>query len=135
MLLFSVTELDEASAAAAWPLARMVAPELNPKQWQESTQAIRQRGGGILGVEVANSGLMGVATYEVLEKPSFGRTLHVANFVAFELSRTSPVKTALAGALKQLASVLDCSQTVIEAAKRPKPGWASRTRSRTRSRE
>lgn len=124
MLLFSVTELDEAAAAAAWPLARMVTPELDPQQWRASAQALRQRGGGIIGVEVENSGLMGVATYEVLERPRFGRTLHVANFVALELSRTRPVRLALAGALKQLASALDCSQTVIEAAKRPKPGCA-----------
>jgi GNAT superfamily N-acetyltransferase len=116
MLRFSITELDEADAAAAWPLVRMAAPDLDLEQWQATAQDIRDRGGGIIGVEVADGGILGIATYEAVQNPHAGTILQVHTLVSLELSRRGPVRRALRGELEERASSLGCSAIALGAA-------------------
>lgn len=118
MLLFSVTELDESAAAAALPLVRMTAPELSPEQWRARAQAIRLRGGGILGVEVEDGGLMGVATYEAVNNRHVGKVLEVDTLVCLELSRLAPVRRALRDVLDERAITFGCSAIALGPAAR-----------------
>jgi hypothetical protein len=118
MLTFPVIELDESTAAAAWPLVRMTAPELNPEQWRARAHAIRLRGGGILGVEVESGGLMGVATYEAVSNPHVGKVLEVHTLVCLELSRLAPVRRALRCVLDERAATFGCTAIALGPAAR-----------------
>jgi hypothetical protein len=121
MLNSSVSELEHAATAAAWPLVRLAQPELDGERWQQKAQALRLRGGGVVGLIVENGTLMGVATYEPVEKPMFGRVLQVSLFVTAEVSRRAPLRRLLMEGLREKAAALGCSETLVAAAKRPPP--------------
>lgn len=121
MLHSSVSELDRATTAAAWPLVRLARPELDGERWQQKAQSLRLRGGGVLGLEVEGGALMGVATYEPVEKPMLGRVLQVGLLVTAEVSRKAPLRRLLMDALREVAARLGCSGTLVAAAKRPPP--------------
>jgi hypothetical protein len=115
-----VIELDQDELALAWPLVRASSPELQLEGWQTFAEALIDRGGGVLAVAAPDQALHGVATYEPIEKPRFGRMLHVDTLVIFELSGSAPTRKVLVGALRQVAAALGCSETVISASKRPR---------------
>ena len=121
MLHSCVSELDRAATAAAWPLVRLARPELDGEGWQQKAQSLRLRGGGVLGLKVENGILMGVATYEPVEKPMFGRVLQVGLLVTAEVSRKTPLRRLLMDGLRDVASRLGCSGTLVTTAKRPPP--------------
>lgn len=121
MLHSSVSELDRAATAAAWSLVRIARPELDGEGWQQKAQSLRLRGGGVLGLKVENGVLMGVATYEPVEEPMFGRVLQVGLLVTAEVSRKAPLRRLLMDGLRDVASRLGCSGTLVTAAKRPPP--------------
>lgn len=116
-----IIELDQDELALAWPLVRMASPQLELDGWQEFGEALIDRGGGVLAVAAPDQALHGVATYEALDKATFGRILHVDTLIAFELTGRAPVRKVLVGALRQVARALGCSVTVISAPKRPRP--------------
>lgn len=121
MLHSSVSELDGAATAAAWSLVRLGQPELKGERWQQKAQLLRLRGGGVLGLIVENGALMGVATYEPVEKAMFGPVLQVDLLVTAEVSRKAPLRRLLMDALGEVAAKLGCSGTLFATAKRPPP--------------
>ena len=121
MLHSSVAELDPATTAAAWSLVRLAQPGPDGERWQQKVQSLRLRGGGVLGLKVENGALMGVATYEPVEKPMFGRVLQVSLLVTAEVSRKVPLRRLLMDALREVAASLGCSGTLVAPAKRPPP--------------
>ena len=116
-----IVELDQDELALAWPLVRATSPQLQLDGWQLFAEALMDRGGGVLAVAATDRALHGVATYETIEKPRFGRVLHVDVLVTFELTRRAPARAALMNALTQLSAALGCSGTVISAPKRQRP--------------
>lgn len=116
-----VIELDQDELALAWPLVRTSSPELDLEGWRATAEALIDRGGGVLAVAAPDRALHGIATYEKIDKPSFGRVLHVDILVTFELSGRAPVRQTLVQALRQLSAALDCSETLISPSRRPRP--------------
>ena len=116
-----VIELDQDELALAWPLVRTSCPRLEPAGWQALAESLIDRGGGVLGVAAPDRALHGVATYETIEKPKFGRVLHVDTLVTFELSGRAPARAVLVGALRRISEERGCSATLISARKRPPP--------------
>ena len=121
MLRCSVSELDESASVAAWPLVRLAHPELDAESWRQSARALQLRGGGVLGLEVENSGVMGIATFEAVDEPRFGRILQVSTIVTAELSRKAPFRRLLMRRLKEVAAALHCSDVLVTVSKRPPP--------------
>lgn len=120
MLEFNVIELDQDDLALAWPLVRASPQQLDLPGWQAFAEALIDRGGGVLAVSACDQALHGVATYEIVDRPNFGRVLHVDTLVAFELTGRARMRGVLLGAVKQLSSALGCSETVISAPRRPR---------------
>ena len=116
-----IIELDQDELTLAWPLVRTSCPQLKPDRWQALAEALIDRGGGVLGVAAPDRALHGVATYETIDKPRFGRVLQVDTLVTFELTRRAPARQALVGALKQISDERGCTATLISAPKRPRP--------------
>lgn len=114
-------ELDQDELALAWPLVRASSPELQLYGWQAFAEALIDRGGGVLAAAAPDRTLHGIATYEAIDKPTFGRVLHVDTLVTFELSSRAPTRKLLVSALGRLSAALACSATVISAPRRPRP--------------
>jgi hypothetical protein len=125
MLQLDVVELDYDDIPLAWPLVRTATPQLGLDAWRAAAESVIDRGGGVLAVTAADRALHGVATYEAIEKPSFGRVLHVETLVTFELRVRAPARRALIEALIQLSSALGCCEIVISAGKRPRSRGAT----------
>lgn len=113
-----VIELNQDELALVWPLVRTASPRLRLDGWRALAEALIDRGGGVLAVAAPDRALHGVATYEMIEKPRFGRMLHVDTLVTFELSGRAPARAILVAALRQLSQALGCSGTLICAAGR-----------------
>lgn len=110
---FTVTELERADLAAAWPVVRAAAPGLDPERWQSFAEALIDRGGGVIGVAAEDGGLHGIATYDPVEKLHQGKVLKVDTLVSFELSRRAPVRRLLCEALDRLAHLLGCDALAV----------------------
>ena len=109
MLHLKVTELDEIGSRDAWTLVRMTSERWAFDQWQEHASSLRQRGGGVVGVHTETGSLLGVATYEAVERQRLGKVLNVETLVAFELSARAPVRRFLTDELDRLVSALECA--------------------------
>ena len=122
-----VVELDQDELALAWPLVRSASPHLDLPGWQALAEALIDRGGGVLAVSAPDRAVHGVATYEAVDKATFGRILHIDTLVTFELSGRAPARGVLVRALRQLAEAMGCSGTVISTPKRPRAQRDSRS--------
>ena len=112
----TVTELDQANCGEAWPLVRLASPHWLLGKWKDHARALWQRGGGVLGARTESGGLLGVATYEPVERRHLGMVLNVETLVAFELSRREPVRRALCETLDERAAGLGCGVMTLSAA-------------------
>ena len=125
---FDAFDLDQDELAFAWPLVRMSFPKLQQGGWQSMAEALIDRGGGVVGVGPPGQFLHGVATYEVVDTPPFGRVLNIDALVTFELSGRSRARQFLLETLRRLSVALGCSQIVISSDKRPRARTARRAR-------
>lgn len=117
MLHFKIMDLEQADLAEAWPLVRAAIPELGLDQWQSLGDALIRRGGGIVGVAGEGGGLLGVATYEAVEKPHIGRVLQVDTIVSFELTRKQRIRRILCEELDEMAPRLGCRALAVSVPK------------------
>jgi hypothetical protein len=118
---FDVFDLDQDELALAWPLIRTCLPHLELSGWTTMAEALMDRGGGVIGIAPPGQCLHGVATYEVVETPRFGRVLNIEALAAFELSGRARARRLLVETLRRLTAELGCSQMVIASHKRPRP--------------
>ena len=108
MPIFSVVDMDENAAAAAYPLVRTAAPDVSAEQWLDFAGMVRMRG-GLLGLMGPQSTLFGLLTYRNEESLRHGRTFVVDNFLTFELNRAAPGRRALCEAAETLARKQGCT--------------------------
>ena len=107
MPIFSVVDIDEKQLDAAYALVRTVMPDVSAQQWREYAGSARMRG-GLLGLVGPNENLFGFLAYRDEHSLRHGRTLHIDQFVTFELSRSAPGRQALYEAAEALARSRDC---------------------------
>ena len=105
---FSLAPLKPEQVAEAYPLVRMALPQLELDAWQGYAAAVASAGGGVLTLLAPNGAIHALAAYRTVPSLHHGRALVVDLFVAFELSRKAPARTALVEGLHQLAEGLDC---------------------------
>ena len=108
MPIFSVVDMDENAAAAAYPLVRTAAPDVSSEQWLDYAGMIRMRG-GLLGLMGPQSTLFGLLTYRNDASLRHGRIFAVDNFLSFELNRDAPGRQALCDAAEALAREQGCA--------------------------
>lgn len=113
MPLFTVTELAPADFPAAWPLVRAAVPQVDLQSWQQLAGSLSDRGGGTVGVAAEGGPLLGVATYEPIDRKDAGRVMKVGTLVTFELTSRSPVRAILCDAIDRIARLLGCSAVAV----------------------
>lgn len=113
MTQFTSLELESEELAKAWPLVRLGAPWLDLHGWQQSTEELVSRGGGVIAVVAPDGCFHGIATYERIDRQPMGRALFVGTFVTCELSRRAPVRKFLCDAIERLSAVFDCDAIAI----------------------
>lgn len=117
MLHFKIMDLEQADLAQAWPLVRAADPGIGLVQWETLGDALIKRGGGIVGVAGEAGGLLGVATYEAVDKPRVGRVLQVDMIVAFELTRRPRIRSILCEELDEMVPRMGCSALAVSVPK------------------
>lgn len=105
---FSISRIDGADLALAWPLARAAAPSATLDGWRDAVRRLMARGGGVIAASAEDGCFHGLATYEPVVKLRAGRVLQVELLAAFELSRRSPVRRALLEGLERIARSSGC---------------------------
>ena len=108
MPLYSVVDMGENTLESAYPLVRMMAPEVSLAQWLDYARAALLRG-GLLGLYGPDGGLFGFLAWRKETTLRRGTVLHVDKFVTFELSRTGDGRRALCEAAEALAQRENCS--------------------------
>lgn len=108
MPIYSVVDLDEHHLESAYPLVRMVAPEVSLDQWLGYARAAKDRG-GLLGLFGEDGSLFGFLAYHKESTLRRGQVLHVDKFVTFELSHGGAARRALCEAAEALARRENCS--------------------------
>jgi len=96
---FTVTSLPPERTAEAYPLVRMVLPELPLSAWLKEAESRHQKG-GVLTLLNPGGTIQALATWE--DQPG-SEALKVETFVVFELSRRGTARQALCDALQALA--------------------------------
>ena len=129
MPIFSVVDIDEKLFDAAYPLVRVVAPEVSAEQWLVYARKVRMRG-GLLGLIGAEDALCGLLTYRNEENLRRGRIFHIDNFFTFELNRAAPGRKALCEAAEALARKQGCTAVEIRLDSR---GYADTGAAKTQS--
>jgi hypothetical protein len=114
-----VANLDHDDLVLAWPLVRTAEPALDLRAWRKRGEVLIDGGGGIIAAQSASGIIFGLATYEVVERRSFGSVLKVATLVTFDLTRHGHARRALLGQLHRIRSALGCTATVISETRRP----------------
>lgn len=107
MPIFSVVDIDEKLLEAAYALVRTVMPDVSAIQWRDYASDARSRG-GLLGLVGPQGNLFGFLTYRDEHSLRHGKTLHIDQFVTFELSRLAPGRRILYGAAESLALSRGC---------------------------
>jgi GNAT superfamily N-acetyltransferase len=110
---FRIENLDQDEVVLAWPLVRSFEPALELHAWRARAEVVIDGGGGIIAAQSADGIIHGLATYEVVERPTFGSVLDVATFVTFELTRQGYARRALLDRLNRICRSLGCVATVI----------------------
>lgn len=104
---FYADVLNPEQAEAAYPLVRVIAPELTLEQWLDYVER-RCREGGLMGLMGEDGTLIGLFSYRLGERLRLGRVLALDDFVTFELSKAAPGRAALIAAAEELARSLSC---------------------------
>lgn len=99
--------LAEHQLARAYPLVRS-SVHVSQAGWEGFARSLIADGGGIIGVEVDEDCLYGVATYRPLKTLRHERLLDSEVFVAIDFSPTAPVRRILHERLEQIARSSGC---------------------------
>lgn len=108
----AVRALDPKEIAAAYPLARLLAPTLDMATWQQFAGKIL--GGapteerGILAAVGEGGYLCGLLIYRVTHDLRYGRVLTADHVIALDIVDRKPVAAALLAALEELSEALGC---------------------------
>jgi hypothetical protein len=113
----SLSRLDEGQLALAYPLIRSAA-RVSLERWESFARQLFASGGGILAVAANDGCLHGVAAYRQVGSLRFERSLQIEILVAFELSRTAPVRRTLCDGLEDIAREMGCHNIVFTTAAR-----------------
>jgi hypothetical protein len=105
---FYADALCPGQAAVAYPLVRVIAPEVSLEAWLDYVDR-RCREGGLMGLFDENDALIGLFSWRFGERLRHGRVLALDDFVTFELSQAAPGRAALMGAAEDLARSLGCT--------------------------
>ncbi len=115
---FTVVHLQQDRLDEALPMVRMASPAATADQWRLFVSWLGRNDGGVLAAIAGDGRPHGIAAFRTEENFSLGRTLHVEPMVTFELSRSSPARTALCQSLELLAIARGCENLVIVTAGR-----------------
>lgn len=115
MLDLHVLRLDNRQLTEAYPLVRSAA-RVAPACWHAFAREIIGAGGGVLGAQVDDKCLYGVAAFQPVATLRQGRALHIELLVAIELGGAAPAREALCANLAQIACKLGCESIVFDAA-------------------
>jgi len=110
---FSISRIEGADLALAWPVARAAAASATLDGWRDAARRLMDRGGGVIAASAEDGCFHGIATYEPIVKLRAGRVLQVDLLAAFELSRHSPVRRALLEGLERIARSSACEAISI----------------------
>lgn len=105
---FYADGLGPGQAAAAYPLVRVIAPEVSLEAWLDYVDR-RSREGGLIGLFDENDAHIGLFSWRFGERLRHGRVLALDDFVTFELSRAAPGRATLMAAAEDLARSLGCT--------------------------
>ena len=130
MTSFTVTHLDAAAMADAYPMVRAAAGEVSAEQWRRYAEWLRNAQGGVLGAFAPDARLHGIAAYCRDDELRHGRTLRVDTIVTFELSCSAPARRALCQALEVLARERHCDRLTLAL---PSRGFADATSAKAAS--
>lgn len=108
MPTLDLEELGPERADLAYPLIRMVTPDVTAERWREYAGALVGGGGGLLAVLAGQDSLHGIAAFRIMDALS-GRVLQVEVFVTFELSAKAPVRRTLLNGLERRAAAAGCT--------------------------
>ena len=108
----TVRPLDRQEIAAAYPLARMLAPALDLAAWQrfagEILNGAPTEERGILAAVGEGGYLCGLLIYRVVHDLRHGRALTADHVLALDIVDRKPVAAALLSALEELSEALGC---------------------------
>ena len=110
---FSIQALKARELGEAWPVIRATASHANPEWWMSDAADMIEAGGGVLVARAPDGRIHGVATFKVPPAPKAERTIVIPTLVAFELSRSAPVRAALLEALGRIAERLGCGHVAL----------------------
>ena len=113
---FRISELAGKRIDEAFALVRL-GTSLSRSEWRDLTARLPAQSGGVLGIS-AGGVMLGLAGYRMEDRAEEGRSLRVDPFIAFELSSSAPVRTALVDELRAVADRLDCRFLAINAVQR-----------------
>lgn len=113
---FRISELAGERIDEAYALVRL-GSSMSQMEWRDLTGRLPAQSGGILGVS-AGGVLLGLAGYRMEDRSDEGRSLRVDPFIAFELSSSAPIRSALVNELRSVADRLDCDFLAINAVQR-----------------
>jgi hypothetical protein len=107
----SVLQLSECQLAHAFPLVRAAA-RVTSDRWEAFGRELIAAGGGILAIQADDGCLHGLAAFRRCETLRHDVSLQVEILVAFELSRSAPVRRALCEAIREHAKARRCHSIV-----------------------
>lgn len=113
---FRISELAGERVDEAFALVRL-GSSMSQSEWRDLTARLPAQSGGVLGLS-AGGILLGLAGYRMEDRAEEGRSLRVDPFIAFELSSSAPVRSALVDELRSVADRLDCDCLAINAEQR-----------------
>ena len=124
MPIFSVIDIDEKLLDSAYALVRTVMPDVTAGQWRDYASDAKSRG-GLLGLAGPDDNMFGFLAWRVEHGLRRGKTLHIDQFLTFELSRSAPGRRTLYEAAEALALDRKCKAIELRIEKCGAPAAAS----------